>query len=379
MTRIDRYILVIYLRVLLICFLSLAGLMIIVDIFSHLDEFLDYGKIRGSVLMGLIEYYGPYMLSTFDRLAGILTLMSTMFVIAWLYRTNELTAILAAGISKRRVMRPILLATVAIMVFALINREFIIPRFADSLGKNPQDLKGKKEVQMRPMYDQDQDILIGGRILLVDTMEIVEPVFRLDGPAAAIGSQISAGSAVFLRADENHPNGYLIVNVHSPRDLDTRPSVWVHDKPRVLTSADTPWLGPMQCFVASDIEFDLLEGGNSWKQYASTSTLLERVWSDPRYYGEDVRVAIHARFLRPFVDFSLVLLGIPIVLIRQDRHLFWVAGASLGVIGIFMIVVMASHAIGSSGTLLTPMLAAWIPLLIFLPIGWSKTSIAMQS
>ncbi len=55
MTRIDRYILAIYWRVLIICFLSLAGLMIVVDIFSHLDEFLDYGKIRGSVLRGLID------------------------------------------------------------------------------------------------------------------------------------------------------------------------------------------------------------------------------------------------------------------------------------------------------------------------------------
>ncbi len=117
----------------------------------------------------------------------------------------------------------------------------------------------------------------------------------------------------------------------------------------------------MQCFVASNIDFDLLEGGNSWKQYASTKTLLDRVWSDPRYYGDDVRVAIHARILRPFLDFSLVLLGIPIVLVRQDRHLFWVAGTSIALVGIFLLVVMASQALGSTGSFLSPMAAAWIP------------------
>ena len=379
MTRIDRYILAIYWRVLFICFVSLAGLMIVVDVFSHLDEFIDYGRIRGSIWRGLFDYYGPYLLSTFDRLAGVLALMSTMFVIAWLYRTNELTAILAAGISKKRVMKPILLASICVMSIALVNRELILPKFADSLGKNPQDLKGRKEMQMRPMLDQDQNVLIGGRVLLVDSREIVEPVFRLDGAAAGFIKQISSGSAVFREATDHHPRGYLMVNIHTPSDLDDRPSVWIDNRPYVLTHKDTPWLGPQQCFVPSNIDFDLLEGGNSWKQHASTRTLLARIWSDPRYYGDDVRVAIHFRVLRPIMDMSLVLLGIPIVLTRQDRHLFWVAGASISVVALFLMVVMACQAIGSTGTFLSPFLSAWLPLLIFLPFAWSKTKIAMES
>ena len=197
MTRIDRYILTIYFRVLMVCFLSLSGLLIVVHVFTNLEEFIEYGHTRGSLLRGLVEYYGPYMLGIFDRMSGVLTMMAVMFVVAWLARTNELTAILAAGISKGRVVKPIIYASLGILALSVVNRELLIPRFADSLGKSPQDLAGSRQLPMRPMFDQDQEILIGGRHLMSGTGSIEEPVFRLEGPSIVLGKQISAVSATY--------------------------------------------------------------------------------------------------------------------------------------------------------------------------------------
>ncbi len=128
-------------RLLLVSF----GLLIIVHVFSNLDEFIDYGNQTGNMVQGLLNYYGPYSLGIFDKLVGLMAMMAMMFVIAWLYRTNELTAILAAGVSKGRVVKPMLIATVAVFALGTINREIVLPRFANSLGKNPQDLGGKQQ------------------------------------------------------------------------------------------------------------------------------------------------------------------------------------------------------------------------------------------
>ncbi len=74
MTQVDRYILFLYLRVLIICFACLAGLMIVIHAFSNLDELATYGKKRGSVARGMFEYYGPYSLVLLDRFGGMLAL-----------------------------------------------------------------------------------------------------------------------------------------------------------------------------------------------------------------------------------------------------------------------------------------------------------------
>ncbi len=59
--------------------------------------------------------------------------------------------------------------------------------------------------------------------------------------------------------------------------------------------------------------------------------------------------------------------------------MFWVAGVSLGVVGGFSALVLGLAALGTSGYLLSPALAAWLPLLLFLPWGWAQTYQAMES
>ena len=109
MTLIDRYLIVLFARVFLVCFLTLSGLLVIAQIFTNLDELIEYGRKRGSLPLALAEYFGPVLLTIFDRTCGLTALLALLFVVAWLYRTNEWTAMLAAGISKARVVRPLLI------------------------------------------------------------------------------------------------------------------------------------------------------------------------------------------------------------------------------------------------------------------------------
>jgi lipopolysaccharide export system permease protein len=81
-----------------------------------------------------------------------------------------------------------------------------------------------------------------------------------------------------------------------------------------------------------------------------------------------IEVELHSRFVQPFLDMNLLLLGLPLVLTRQSRNLFLSVGLCVLLIVIFMSVIMLCHSIGESA-LLSPSLAAWCPLMLFVPMA----------
>jgi len=131
--------------------------------------------------------------------------------------------------------------------------------------------------------------------------------------------------------------------------------------------------------LKTDIEFGELRGGTGWKQYASTMDMIERLSGPSSHYGDDLRVNVHARFVQPIMDMTLLFVGLPIVLKRQDRHLFYIAGITLTTVGGFMGITMAIHTIAGSGYGLSPFLGAWVPVLLFAPWAWAKARVSLDN
>ena len=118
-TKIDRYILVLFLRTALICFCSIAGIFVVFHAFSHMEDLLRQGQQQGSLVSVFIRCYGPYMLLLFDMTGAIITLMAFLFTVGWLRRTGELTAILSVGISHGRIFQPIIYSSLIIILVQL--------------------------------------------------------------------------------------------------------------------------------------------------------------------------------------------------------------------------------------------------------------------
>jgi lipopolysaccharide export system permease protein len=128
------------------------------------------------------------------------------------------------------------------------------------------------------------------------------------------------------------------------------------------------WLQPDQIFVVSGVSFEFLAAGASWRDFASTRELIMQLRSPSTDLGADVRVAIHSRFIQPFLDTTLLFLGLPFVITRTNRNPFISIGLSIAVITVFMLVDLGCQALGSGGWL-QPALAAWLPLIIFAPVA----------
>jgi lipopolysaccharide export system permease protein len=378
MTRIDRYLLFLYMRVFLICFLTLSGLLVVVQVFTNLDELIAYGKVRGGFAKGLVEYFSPYLLNIYDRMCGLLTLLATMFVVAWLYRTHEMTALLAAGISKRRIVRPILIMSGLLIVMAAISRETLIPQHSEMLSKSPQELLGDRNRPIRPTEDVEQGVWVSGLHLQPATKTITRPVFRFLGPASVVTPQLTGRTALYMDANEQHSAGFLVTDPVGTEPLAGKSSVKTESGVFLLLPTDTSWLKINECFIPSVLEFDTLRGGGA-KQYASTADLIWRLKNQSHFYGSELEVAVHARFVQPLLDFTQLLLGIPMILSNRNRSLVSMVLSCILSFALFFGISIGLHTLGASKTLLTPATAAWAPLLIFGPFAWTQTVRAMES
>jgi len=108
----------------------------------------------------MVSYYAYQSVFFFDRTSNLLVLMSAMFTVAWIQRHHEMTALMAAGVTRVRIVAPVIAAAVAITLLATINREVIMPRFRDQLAQRPGDLRGNVAQELPPEIDNETEILI---------------------------------------------------------------------------------------------------------------------------------------------------------------------------------------------------------------------------
>ncbi|MEN6406027.1 MAG: LptF/LptG family permease [Thermoguttaceae bacterium] len=375
---IDRYLLRQFVQTFLICLLSLTGLWIVFDVFTNLNDFIRSGRQTGGVLSFIISYYSHYWLLVFDLAGGTLAMVSAMFTISWIQRNNEMTALMAAGVSHLRVLKPIILAVAVTSLMMAVNRELLLPRYRADLSRRPQDPLGDKPQSFKtPRRDNFSDVEMSGKCTYAGQQRIGEPSFLLRSSALGeYGNQLTADNAYYQPPTGDRPGGYLFVNVREPKNLDSRASLPREKSPILITPRDAPgWLKPNQCFLVSGITFSHLVGNLTYKQLSSTLQLIADLHNPSLGFGADVRVAIHARIVQPLLDITLLFLSLPMVVMRESRKVFWAIGLCMLVTVLFTVVVMTFRHLGEI-VLINPALAAWIPLMIFVPLAvWMTESL----
>ncbi len=371
----DRYLLRQYVQVFIICYVSLTGLYIVFHAFTNLDEFARYADKHGNLLVLLGEFYAYHGVFFFDRVSGILALIAAMFTMSWIQRHHELTAILAAGIPVRRVIVPIVAAATTVSLGGAFCREVVIPRFHQKLARNPKDLAGDIAQEIEPCYDQQTDLLIRGQGSYGNERRIHKPNFLLplSLPEVASGAlptdELIARDAYYRPAQSGRPAGYWLRGVSQPQTLLAGPSLHLGGRPFIITPRDAPgWLGPDECFVASEVTFEQLTGRQGWRLYSSTLQLIRGLRNPSFDFGADIRVAIHCRLVRPLLDMTLLFIGLPLVVARENRKMLVATGLCVVIVSAFLSVVIGCQQLGEM-YLLAPALAAWLPVLLFVPIA----------
>ncbi|THB79421.1 MAG: YjgP/YjgQ family permease [Desulfobulbaceae bacterium] len=140
MQLLTRYIIGQFIRYFLTINLAFVAMYLLIDFFEKYDSFLETDKSLGVVLKFFMLNI-PFIV---DQLGPVLTLLSGVITLGILNHTNELTALKAAGIPLKRIIRPILMAAMSITVIYFTAAQFILPKTISVTNKIwYEDVRGK--------------------------------------------------------------------------------------------------------------------------------------------------------------------------------------------------------------------------------------------
>ena len=341
---------------------------------GNLTEYIEHSRATGSYWQSLVSYYAARIPWFFEACSRIVTLLAAVLTIGLLQRHNEMTALMAAGISRWRIVLPLVAAGVTVSLLAALNRELSLPNVRQALCSSFRDLSSDKGEEMTPLYDYETEVLIDGERIISKTNQIVNPRFELPSNWSSFGRSLRAKTATYSPATSELPVGFLLEDVQTNTRLVELPSYTPHlmsqpssTNPVVLSPRDFPVLTESQLFLACSLTLEQIQRGRQWQQYSSTMQLIGDLRSRSLDHGTETRVLVHSRFVQPMLDMVLLFLGLPVALSPKNRGLFLSAGKNILVVVLFTVVTLTSHALGVH-CLVTPAFAAWLPLLALVPV-----------
>ena len=305
-TTLDRMFLFSYFRSYAIVWTSLIGLYVVLDLFTHLDDFASKTGGFGAMAGHIIGYYGYRIPQLFDLMAEPITLMAAAFSVSWMQRNNELLPQLSAGIPTRRAIRPILLGAAVTLSLSPLNQEFLIPAVADQLMTKPDDPEGAKAQVLTGAYDTPTGTHLEGYVGFRKDKKVerMNVTFPENSPSGMIHVAARRKACTFRKATARSPAGGC-----SPASK-TRISSKGDRSPRTSRR-----LGTGRFFLkVTDADYEAVCRGSTWYIYAPTTKLREMLIDpEPRRRGK-MAVLFHSRLTRPLVGAIMVVLGLSVIL-----------------------------------------------------------------
>jgi lipopolysaccharide export system permease protein len=357
MTILDRMLFISFLRAYAICLISTLSLYIIVDLFTHLDDFAVKANDFIDIIVNILNYYGYRSIQYYDRLCEAISLLAAMFSVAWMQRSNELLPCLSAGVSTHRVIRPIIFGSILMLALGVINQELVIPRIAAVLMTDREDPESERDMWVHPNFDTN-GVHIEGVAATRKEQSIKNFYATLPERATNNMVHLSATLARYIppRNDDPLSGGWLLTGT-TPAEID----------PENCPEPLTPLYTGKYFLRTNEVNFETLTRNPKWFMFASTRHLMRLLNRSDAPRQGPIAVMFHMKISRPIVGFLLVMLGLSIILRDQTRHVFISAGLCLAMCAAFYGIVYMSKFLGDADYV-SPALAAWLPVLIFGPI-----------
>ena len=369
----DRYIIRSFLFSFVICFAMLLALFMVIDSFAQLGDLVSRVRKSGESLYTLpamvLRMNAVRTPLIFYELVPVLTLAAAMFTIARLRRANEITPLLASGVSMHRILWPIFLMAIAITVVQVADRELVIPRFGQVLYD--WDRIRNESTKQRRNHAMMEDSL--GNVIFASTYNI--PQKRQDG----------AHMTRYWPGQSRSP--MIILNAQEARWIDAPRSGWLYVRGTAIqydrdggvlrqrAFGEEGYLVPLVREKSVLPEFDLgtdatparLETEEVDIFYRPTLYLLEYV----HQHGmrTDIALDVNRRIAAPLTNLVLLLIGLPFALKRDVKNPFLGVAIAVAITGAYYAIGLICENFALQGRVLTPLTGAWAPIIIFGPIG----------
>ncbi|HEX8328222.1 MAG TPA: LptF/LptG family permease [Hymenobacter sp.] len=350
MNILDKYIIKKFLAAFFFSVVILVSVICVIDFTEKNDDFIQHNLSMSTVIFGYYIYLFPYFA---NLLSPITIFIAVVFVTAQLAARTEIVAILASGVSFRRLMLPYAIGgtVVGMLIFGLIG--WVLP------------LGNKSRVAFERAY--------------------VKRPYRFQGRNVHI--RIGPRSYVYMESYTNDSNtGYkfaletidgTVLRRRLTADViswDSTKKVW-HLSPQLVRTFHGPQDERLQTLPARDTTLNLFP-----KDFASTYRLAETmtlpelntfIRTKIERGADDTQLYLSEKYERYSYPFAIVILTLIGVTLSARKSRAGVGGQiALGFVlaFVFIIFVMLSRNLAQVGSL-APLVAAWIPSMVFTVIG----------
>lgn len=347
-----------------ITFCVLIGLVMVIDLFVNLGEFAEHSDLgAAAVFKNIIIYYSAQMTLWFRDLAGMITVVAATFSLARLTRNNELIAVMASGVSLKRVIAPIVVIALMLTALLIIDQEFAIPRLATQLVKAHDSLPDEETYELWFMGDSKNSLICSNRFSEKDqTMRQPTIILRKEtsNPVVfQVVGQIQADKAVY----NSQRQGWDLVNGTYRKIATSADEVDFIAKPTPEDFYETD-IKPRDIPLRQQEDYKALLSSRQLAVLAKQRGT--RLKDKAEFYLHK-----HSRITKPIINMVMLLVALPVLVCRDPRVMKSAIMKSFGITAACFIVTFVCEMLATEVVFrqIRPELWAWAPVFIFLPIA----------
>lgn len=348
MRILDRYLARSFLIPYLCALLTFVALYLIVDLFTNSDEWIR-AKMSASTIT---SYYLNYVPNILVMVNPVALLLATLFGLGKLSKNNELTAIVASGISPYRTLLPLVFIAFLVSLLSLLVNEAVVPTTA----RRANEIKRMRKAGSSDLQHIYKDIQLygeSGNMFFIKSFDSRRNMVK--------GLQIlkySKGGSMELRVDAEEAkwsDGRWVLGNGFLRRYDEKGNFT--GEPQSLTELDIP--ETPEDFSAGEVRCEELSF-QALQQYIET--LAGRGFKPRRELVE-----LHSKVSLPLANLVILLTGIPFALRTRRRGIVTGFGKAIGIGFIYLAFFRLGQFLGRG--ILLPVVGAWLANIIFATVG----------
>jgi lipopolysaccharide export system permease protein len=358
MKILDKYIAKNFLIGYVIVFCVMIGLRTAIDLFLSLDEFTEHTTELGTwgVIKNILSFYSLHSTLYFRDFAGMITVFAAVFSLFKMVRTNELVAVMASGVSLKRMIVPIVLLALLMTGLFVINQELIIPPLSDKLVRSKDDIPGQESYDVWFITDGNGS-LICSKKFDVQTSTLHNPtiITRRKTSKPGIWEPIGRTSAEKAVHDPNTREWNLTNGRFTEKDSRNIAQP-VASYPSDITPKDIP--------VRRKSRHLILLSSRQLAVLAAQST---KIKDRAQLYSQK-----HFRITEPIINLAMLMVCLPILICRDPKSMKSAIMISFGLTMACFITTFACKMLATEVIFdrIMPELWAWLPAAIFLPTAF---------
>jgi lipopolysaccharide export system permease protein len=370
MKILDKYVAKNFLVGYAIAFCVLLGLRIVIDLFVNLDEFTEHADIGTLAVIGnIFTYYGLQSTLYFRDFAGMITVVAAAFSLGKMVRYNELIAIMASGVSLKRIIAPIVILAILLTGLLIIDQELVIPSLSNKLVRGQDALPGQESYNVWFISDANGS-LICSKKFDVKSSTLHEPIIitRRKEPDSLVWEPTGWIEAEKATYDFQGRSWLLTRGIFTPIPKLRSQQLDAGNQNTPIARMSLPAyhtdITPKDIPVRRRAEHKTLLSSRQLSQLAAEGTKLK----DLAFLFSQK----HFRITDPVMNLIMLLVCLPVLVCRDPKSMKSAIAISFAITAACLIVSFVCKLFATEELfgIVVPELWAWLPVFIFAPIAF---------